>query len=54
MDELQKGLNIFITGPLVDTALERMRRTLGEWGLAMPAAEPLVRDFGLGDFWTRA
>lgn len=50
MDELEKGLSISVTGALHDTALARCRAQIGRWGVALPAVEPLVLDFGLGDF----
>jgi len=37
-------------GPGRATALEHMRQRLREWQIAAPPAEPLVLDFGLGDF----
>ena len=50
MDELDKGLDISISGPLRERALEACRAQLDDWGSVMPAVEPLVLDFGLDDF----
>ena len=50
MDELQKGLAISLTGAPREAALSRFHAELGRWGLALPPVEPLVLDFGLGDF----
>src|SRR5512139_1235567 len=50
MNELDKALNICVTGPLHDDALRRFTTQLKKWDLAMPSVEPLVLDFGLGDF----
>jgi len=50
MRELDKGLEIALKGPEAEEALSTYRRQIEAWGLAMPPAEPLVLDFGLGDF----
>jgi mannose-6-phosphate isomerase-like protein (cupin superfamily) len=50
MDELQKGLDISVRGHVREEALARFREQIVEWGTAMPPVEPLVLDFGLGDF----
>lgn len=50
MDQLDKGLSISITGFLRDRALAEFAGHLKTWNLAMPPVEPLVLDFGLGDF----
>ena len=50
MKELSKGLDISIQGPVADQALGRFRAQAEAWGVALPAVEPLVLDFGLGDF----
>ena len=50
MRELDKGLEISLRGPEAEEALSAFRRQVESWGLAMPPAEPLVLDFGLGDF----
>ncbi len=50
MDQLEKGLSLSMTGAAREAALERFLALLGTWGLRMPAVEPLVLDFGLGDF----
>jgi D-lyxose ketol-isomerase len=50
MDELDKGLAISITGPARTAALARFHAQVEKWNLALPPVEPLVLDFGLGDF----
>ena len=50
MDELEKGLAISVTGELRDKALDEFNKQMEKWGVALPAVEPLVLDFGLGDF----
>jgi D-lyxose ketol-isomerase len=50
MDELDKGLAISVRGAVRDRALDRFRAIAHEWNLALPQVEPLVLDFGLGDF----
>ena len=50
MDELDRGLDISISGPLREEALAACRAQLDEWRTAMPPVEPLVLDFGLDDF----
>ncbi len=50
MDELQNGLDISLSGPERDRALERFTEQITAWQTVMPDVEPLVLDFGLGDF----
>ncbi len=50
MDELEKGLDLGMTGARRDEALRRFAALVEEWGLRMPGVEPLVLDFGLDDF----
>jgi D-lyxose ketol-isomerase len=50
MDELDKGLAISLTGPAREEALRRCREQIRSWGESLPPAEPLVLDFGLGEF----
>lgn len=50
MDEFDKALSICVTAPRRCQALERCAAQLAKWDLTMPAIEPLVLDFGLGDF----
>jgi mannose-6-phosphate isomerase-like protein (cupin superfamily) len=50
MDELDKGLAISVRGAPRDAALQACGRQIGEWGVALPPVEPLVLDFGLGEF----
>lgn len=50
MKELDKGLEISLKGPKAREALSSFRSQIEAWGLAMPPTEPLVLDFGLGNF----
>ena len=50
MKELDKALELTLHGPEASEALAAMRAQLAAWGLVMPAVEPLVLDFGLGEF----
>jgi quercetin dioxygenase-like cupin family protein len=50
MDELDAGLKISVMGALRDQALAACMKQLAEWKAAMPPVEPLVLDFGLGEF----
>lgn len=50
MDELDKGLAIAMTGALREAALERFREQVRIWRVALPPVQPLVLDFGLGEF----
>jgi len=50
MDELDKALEIALHGQRRETALQAFRRQAEEWGVALPPVEPLVLDFGLGEF----
>ena len=50
MDELDNALRITVTGEAADKVLARFRDKIAEWGVAMPKVDPLVLDFGLGDF----
>jgi len=51
MDELDDGLKISVTGALREQALAECTRQLAAWNVKMPSVEPLVLDFGLGDFY---
>ncbi|OHB56278.1 MAG: hypothetical protein A2Y12_02485 [Planctomycetes bacterium GWF2_42_9] len=51
MKELTKVLGSAITGPLKQKAIETFEKQMQEWGIIMPPVEPLVMDFGLGDFY---
>jgi len=50
MQELDKGLDISVTGPQAERALAAFQKQMAAWGLATPPAQPLVLDFGLGQF----
>jgi len=51
MQELNKARRIEIAGSLVEQALAAFAKQLRVWNLVMPAVQPLVLDFGLGDFY---
>ena len=50
MEELGKGMDISVKGPVAEAALAEFVAQMKTWGLTMPPVEPLVLDFGLGDF----
>ena len=50
MEELSKGLDLSIKGPAREEALNTFYQQIQDWQIAMPKFEPLVVDFGLGDF----
>ena len=50
MEELGKGMDISVKGPVAEAALAEFMAQMKTWGLTMPPVEPLVLDFGLGDF----
>ena len=50
MDELDKGLDICVKGDVRERALAAFHQQITAWNVAMPPVEPLVLDFGLGDF----
>jgi mannose-6-phosphate isomerase-like protein (cupin superfamily) len=50
MYQLKKALDGNLKGRVASEALARFRKQLKAWKLAMPPAEPLIADFGLGDF----
>ena len=52
MDELDKGLSISVSGAVRDGALAKFHEQIRRWSIALPPVEPLVLDFGLGDFRT--
>ncbi len=52
MNELEKGLDFAVKGSLAENAVAEARKQVEHWGLALPDVEPLVLDFGLGDFDT--
>ena len=51
MDERRKAQIIAVTGTARKRALRECQAQLKTWKLAMPPHEPLVSDFGLGDFY---
>ena len=50
MDELNKGLEISVKGEKAVDALASAHDQMKKWDIVMPDVEPLVLDFGLGDF----
>ncbi len=50
MEELKKGLKISLHGVEAQKAVERVYQHIQDWGLVLPHVDPLVMDFGLGDF----
>jgi mannose-6-phosphate isomerase-like protein (cupin superfamily) len=50
MNELRKVLDIAFKGPDAERAVAAFRRQIDSWSVAMPPAELLVLDFGLGNF----
>jgi D-lyxose ketol-isomerase len=50
MEELDRALDIALKGPEAERALAGFRRQIAAWNVALPQVQPLVLDFGLGDF----
>ena len=50
MNQLDEGRAVAARGPAADAAIVRARQQIHLWGLTLPDVEPLVFDFGLGDF----
>jgi len=50
MDELRKALDISLHGIEAEKALEAFYNQIRKWNVTMPKVDPLVLDFGLGDF----
>ncbi|MBT3275647.1 MAG: cupin domain-containing protein [Spirochaetales bacterium] len=50
MDELDKGQEVALKGIEAEKAVARAYKQARKWGLTLPDVEPLVLDFGLGDF----
>lgn len=50
MDELDKGLSLSLQGREKEHALCRFQTEIRRWEVALPPVEPLVLDFGLGEF----
>jgi mannose-6-phosphate isomerase-like protein (cupin superfamily) len=50
MQELDKGLTNSLAGRETDRRMEKFRRQVEAWGVSLPPVEPLVLDFGLGQF----
>lgn len=51
MDELKKGANLSVPESLKNEALAACKKVLQAWEVAMPEVEPLVVDFGQGEFY---
>ena len=50
MDERKMAAAIMVAGAAREKALKKFHAQLKRWKMAMPPHEPLVSDFGLGDF----
>ena len=50
MDELKKGLEISLQGGAARRALRAFQKQVRAWGVALPPVQPLVLDFGLGEY----
>ena len=50
IDELAKAQDIALKGPEAERALEAFHGQVAAWNIALPPFEPLVLDFGLGEF----
>ncbi len=50
MNELEKGLELSLRGEEAVKAVEKALDHIRGWGLDVPDVEPLVLDFGTGDF----
>ena len=50
MKELKKGLAIALEGPEAESHLEAFRKQMTAWGLAPPPSDPMIWDFGLGNY----
>lgn len=51
MQELQKALDISVSRELQYRALAAFEKQLAQWDVKMPKVEPLVLDFGLGNYY---
>ena len=50
MEELEQGIEVALIGEEADRAVEAALEQMRQWELVMPDVQPLVLDFGLGDF----
>ncbi|MBN1912599.1 MAG: cupin domain-containing protein [Pirellulales bacterium] len=50
MDELKRAVEVALTGPQAQKALDEQRRQMDQWGITLPPGPALVLDFGLGRF----
>lgn len=50
MNELDKALDISMKGPPARRTLAAFRRQARAWRVALPTVQPLVLDFGLGEY----
>ena len=50
MKELEQGMKVALIGEEADRAVARAFEQMKRWELVMPGVQPLVLDFGLGDF----
>jgi mannose-6-phosphate isomerase-like protein (cupin superfamily) len=51
-DEYEKGLSLCVNKKDSGKISMRIRSIVQEWGIGLPSSEPLVLDFGMGDFYT--
>lgn len=51
MEELEKGLSISMPDSQTKEILFSFHNQMQQWGMTMPAVDPLVLDFGLGNFF---
>ena len=60
MEEIMQGLDSFsrertgvrIDGPAAEEIVSKIKEQVDAWGLVLPYGDPLVLDFGLGDYYT--
>ena len=50
MNQLDKARKVELSGDARDQAVARFRKHIADWDVALPHTEPLVLDFGLGQF----
>lgn len=50
MRELDRAMEISVSGPEAERALATFYQQMEQWGLVAPPAKPFVLDFGLGQF----
>jgi mannose-6-phosphate isomerase-like protein (cupin superfamily) len=50
MNELSKAQEYAVGGGVAGEIVARIRKQMESWGLVMPAVDPVILDFGLGQF----